>query len=920
MPLAQPISILVVDDRDADIVAMEVALAAVDCRLVKAQSGLDALECVRAQDFAVILLDVHMPGMGGFETARLIRAREVSDPTPIIFLTGDDGAGSQILEGYRLGGVDYIYKPFEPDILRSKVSFFVDLFRTTVALRQRTSELSTMAAELERSEEHFRALIENASDLILILDQQAIVRYASPSVERILGYSAEQIAGQMVTEFIHPDDVASVQSNIALLLQTSAACPSTDRRWRHADGSYRMLGATISNLLATMSVAGIVVNARDVTERYRAEEQVRALNAELEQRVIERTSALEAAVHDLEDQISERNRAVMALRESELRLRTVVSNAPVVLFAVDRQGICTLFDGHGLKALGLDPGQLVGSTALAPLVGAVSLAPDIRRALAGESFTNLMEASGRVFDTHFSPIQAADGTVVGAIGVAVDISDQRAIDKMKDEFISVVSHEIRTPLTSIRGSLGLLASGLLATAPERAQRMLEIASTNADRLIRLVGDILDIERMQSGQVALEKTVCNPDEILQQAIDGMRSAADTAGVRLTRLANPGLPGVSMDADRIIQTLTNLIGNAIKFASPDTTITLGAECVGLKLLVRVADEGRGIPPDKLALIFERFQQADGSDAREKGGTGLGLAICRSIIQQHGGAIWVESEVDRGSTFLFTIPLQQAQSADAVAAAQITVLVCDDEPMMVRTSARVLHAAGFKVVTAGSGPEAVRLALTHSPAVILLDLIMPGMNGHQTLLALRAQAETRLTPVIIMSGLPPGNAGLTRAEVNEWLIKPVEPGELRKKVAQLIAQSNSAPRVLLAEQDAELAEVLAMALRQHGVEVLHARTGHQAIDLCQVTAPDLLIVDIDISDDDAFSVVHALRQREGSSDLPTIVYTGREIDESQRARLRLGPTEFLTRTYADASAVERTVLELLHLPPPGVRSLAA
>jgi signal transduction histidine kinase len=237
--------------------------------------------------------------------------------------------------------------------------------------------------------------------------------------------------------------------------------------------------------------------------------------------------------------------------------------------------------------------------------------------------------------------------------------------------------------------------------------MLEIASNNADRLIRLVGDILDIERMQSGQVALEKTDCNPDEILQQAIDAMRSVADTAGVRLNRQPNPDLPYVSMDADRIVQTLSNLIGNAIKFAAAATTITLSAECVGLKLLVRVADDGRGIPPDKLALIFERFQQADGSDAREKGGTGLGLAICRSIIQQHGGAIWVESEVGRGSTFLFTVPLQTVRSTDALATAQITVLICDDEPMMVRTSARVLRAVGFKVVTAGSGLEAVRQA---------------------------------------------------------------------------------------------------------------------------------------------------------------------------------------------------------------------
>jgi PAS domain S-box-containing protein len=609
-----------------------------------------------------------------------------------------------------------------------------------------------------------------------------------------------------------------------------------------------------------------------------------------------------------------------ALRESERRLRTVLSSAPVVLFAVDRQGTYTLFDGYGLKALGLDPGQLVGASALAPQPGAFNVAHDIRRALAGESFVNAIESGGRYFETHFSPILESDTTVVGATGVAVDISDRRAVDKMKDEFISVVSHELRTPLASIRGSLGLLASGLLAAAPERAQRMLEIASSNADRLISLIKDILDVEQMQSGQVALEKTDCDPAELLLQAVEAMRSTAEAAGVRFEVQSAANLPHVSMDPERIVQTLTNLIGNAIKFAPTGTTITLGAESVGLKLLVRIADQGRGIPADKLALIFERFQQVDGSDAREKGGTGLGLAICRSIIQQHGGAIWVESEVGHGSTFLFTIPLQDVQSAAALAQAHLTVLVCDDEPAMVRSSARILRAAGFNVVTAGSGLEAVRQALTHSPAVILLDLIMPGMSGQQTLVALRAQVETRLTPVVIMSGLPPGNGSLSREEVSEWLIKPVDPSVLRSTVAQLSARSNTAPRVLLAEHDAELAEVLAMGLRRHGVEVLHARTGRQAIDLCAATTPDLLLVDIDIPQDDAFAVVAALRRQEASRDLPAIVYSRQEIEAAQRALLRLGPTEFLTRTSADPSAVERTVLELLHLGTSGDRGLAA
>lgn len=800
-PQTVAVSVLLVDDQPRNLVAMQAALASIECNLVIARSGEDALQCLLEQDFAAIVLDIHMPDMDGFETASLIRARQRSESTPIIFLTADDRQGARVLEGYRLGAVDYLYKPFNADILRSKVGVFVELFRKSTALEERTAALTLATA----------------------------------------------------------------------------------------------------NLL-------------------RRELQVIALNTELEERVLDRTTALQAAVHELQREMAGRSRVEESLRENELRLRTVVSNAPVVVFSVDRQGTFTLVDGYGLRALGLAPGALVGSSAFASQPGALSMAGDIRRALHGDSFSTVLEAHGRSFDVHFSPILGSDGMVAGAIGVAVDISDRRAVDKMKDEFISVVSHELRTPLTSIRGSLGLLTSGLLTTAPDRAQRMLEIASSNADRLIRLINDILDIERLDSGQVALVRTDCDPGEILQQAIDAMRSPAEAAGVRLDMQCVPDLPRVSMDVDRILQTLTNLIGNAVKFAPAETTITLGAECAGLMLLVRVADRGRGIPTDKLSVIFERFQQVDGSDAREKGGTGLGLAICRSIVKQHGGAMWVESEIGHGSTFLFTIPLQLSQDVDALARTHFTVLICDDEPAMLRGSARVLRGAGYRVVMAESGVEAVRQALTHSPAVILLDLIMPGMNGQQTLMALRAQAETRLTPVIIMSGLPAGNAGLSRDEVNDWLIKPVDPDDLRQSVARLIAQGNVAPRVLLAEHDAELAEVLGMGLRQHGLEVVHARTGQQAIDSCVVTTPDLLIVDIDIPDDDAFSVIDALRTRDRLIDLPAVVYTGREIDEEQRARLRLGPTVFLTRPFADAPTVARTVLDLLHLAPPEGHARAA
>jgi len=191
----------------------------------------------------------------------------------------------------------------------------------------------------------------------------------------------------------------------------------------------------------------------------------------------------------------------------------------------------------------------------------------------------------------------------------------------------------------------------VGTLPARGQRMLEIALQNTERLVRLINDLLDIERMQAGKVSMAKTTCNLAELMTQAGEGMQAMADKAEVRL--VVQPLQTELWVDPDRIIQTLTNLLSNAIKFSPAGTTVRLSAEPQGEQFIVQVTDQGRGIPAEKLESIFERFQQVDASDSREKGGTGLGLAICRSIVHQHGGRIWVESMPGKGATFFFTLP---------------------------------------------------------------------------------------------------------------------------------------------------------------------------------------------------------------------------------------------------------------------------
>ncbi len=281
------------------------------------------------------------------------------------------------------------------------------------------------------------------------------------------------------------------------------------------------------------------------------------------------------------------------------------------------------------------------------------------------SATNLMVQNrnytkdGRVIicQWYSSAVFDETGALASVLSFAEDITDRFNLERMKDEFISIVSHELRTPLTSIRGSIGMLDSGVLDDEPETAKHMLKVAVNNSDRLIRLVNDILDLERLESGKTQMVMEPCNVNDLMQQAVDSVQAIADEARVTISVSSLSTI--VHADPDAIVQVLTNLLGNAIKFSSGGSQVWLKAELQGVEewkneILFSITDQGRGIPLEKLESIFGRFQQVDVSDSRQKGGTGLGLAICRNIVQQHRGQIWVESAVGKGSTFYFTVSL--------------------------------------------------------------------------------------------------------------------------------------------------------------------------------------------------------------------------------------------------------------------------
>jgi len=448
--------------------------------------------------------------------------------------------------------------------------------------------------------------------------------------------------------------------------------------------------------------------AQDLAEQfasaiYQAQlyQKVQTLNADLEARVAQRTMQLQAINEDLKQEISKREHAHQALQEARDSLKRLSHQNELILdaagegiYGIDPKGKIVFVNPAAADMIGAEKQAIVGQFTHDLLHHAKpegkaytwekspifkTLKYGKTRHVTGDLFTR---QNGRSFPVEYVSTSIQEqGHIIGAVVIFQDITERQAIESMRDEFIAVVSHELRTPLTSIRAALGLLSKKGLEISTDKRQRMVEIASSNTNRLVRLVSDILDIERIKLGKINLNKSTCDLSEIMTQSADEMRAMAEKHHIYLS--VSPLSIRLWADADRIVQTLTNLLSNAIKFSPAGSavhviarkvtasetfsivkslnkqgqqSIEAGLSIASAVLLVQVIDQGKGIPENKLEAIFKQFEQLNTSDASHQGGTGLGLAICRSIVQQHQGEIWAESRAGGGSTFFFTLPIMK------------------------------------------------------------------------------------------------------------------------------------------------------------------------------------------------------------------------------------------------------------------------
>jgi hypothetical protein len=736
---------------------------------------------------------------------------------------------------------------------------------------------------LRESEEKYRALIETTGTGYVIIDTQGRVIDANEEYVWLSGHRAlQEILGRRVTEWTAQHDRARKAEAVRRCAELGFV---RDLEIEYVNGEGKCTPIEVdATVVPTAGGVRIVGLCRDISERKRVQQ---------------------------------------ALQESEEKYRDLAENAAELIQSVSPEGQFLYVNRAWRETLGYSTEE-VSRLNMRDVIAAEHLAQcqevfaKVRRGEAANDVETVFVAKTgkRVAVRGSVNYRLVDGKHDVTNAIFRDVTARLEIEKIKDEFVSTVSHELRTPLTSIRGALGLLTAGVLSTEPAKARRMLEIAVANTDRLIRLINDILDIERIESGRVKLEKRSCPAAGLMVQALDSVREVGNRAGVKLELFPTSG--SVLADPDRVVQTLTNLVDNAIKFSPPSSTVTLRATQQHDEMLFEVKDHGRGIPADKLGVIFERFQQVDASDEREKGGTGLGLAICRSIVDQHGGRIWVESELGKGSSFYFTLPLLKEQVETPFSEASPsprTVLICDDEPSVRNLVKRLLEQHGYRVLAAGSGTEAIQQAAACQPDAILLDVLMPEMDGWETLAALRERPATSEIPVFILSVLPPRE---TDGAVAGWVQKPVDESGLFQTLSVGISRSSKPARVLVVEDDLDLAHVIREVFERHGYKVFHAQTGSEAIQSAERVFPNLIVLDLVLPEGDGFEVVAGLRHNKALRSVPLVVYTARDINEAEREKLKLGETVFLTKGRISPAEFEKRVIglldKLMSMPPEG------
>ena len=512
-----------------------------------------------------------------------------------------------------------------------------------------------------------------------------------------------------------------------------------------------------------------------------------------------------------------------------------------------------------------------------------------------------------------------DGNVAAFTSVGRDITESKQakeelkanqrlpeLTELKDNFLSTVSHELRTPLTSIKSFVEILLNYDEDKATQK--EFLGIINEESDRLTRLINDFLDLSKIQAGRMQWKNQEILLADVINSAVNMARPLIKKEKLSLALNIEPNLPHLICDKDRLVQVITNILGNSIKFTPKGGNITIkvwwnkgDAPENPNSVNVSIADTGIGIAPENHHKIFENFGQVGDVLKDKPKGTGLGLPISKKIVENYGGNIWVESELGKGTTFIFSLPISKPDNnltpapAAPLPAAPVptnnkTILVVDDEANIRRFIQHQLTSRGHKVIEAAGGQEAVDKARLYHPDLITLDVALPDLSGFDVTAVLKNDSHTQNIPILIVSVIEDMQKAY-RLGANDYITKPFKVEILLNKVNRLLKGDRK--HILIVDDDNAFASSLDMSLRKYGCSTIIAENGKQALDKAAEKQPDLILLDIKMPDMDGYDVIKALKNQPATANIPIILMTGYEIDGGQVKALTLGANDYVNKS---------------------------
>ncbi|CAN7403073.1 DAHL domain-containing protein [Polaromonas sp. LjRoot131] len=666
-------------------------------------------------------------------------------------------------------------------------------------------------------------------------------------------------------------------------------------------GRYLLIFSTV--LVALLLYAAVdLIGSHSMIQR--VNQELQGANETLEQRVRERTMALDA---------------------SETQLHQITDTVPALIAYIDAEQRFQFYNLAYEERFGLKREQIHGKT-MREMMGRELYEKErgkIEEALAGYAaqYDRTQEtADGQMHDyvMQYFPRYGEgedEGKVLGFYSLGTDVTELKRIDRMKSEFVSTVSHELRTPLTSIRGSLGLIVGGVAGDLPPMAKNLVSIATSNCERLIRLINDILDSEKIESGKMRFDMQVIELVPLLAQVLVANEGFAGQHKVKLALDVQAEGVMVSVDSDRLTQALTNLISNAVKFSPAESWVYVRLLCSARRVRVEVADSGPGIPEEFRKRIFQKFSQADTSDTRQKGGTGLGLNISRAIVERMNGSVGFTSQTGVGTVFYFELPEAVAPPVEeaGVAASRIRdggpvrplILVCEDDPDIAHLIKLMLDKGGFDSDMVYRAAQAMEQVVKRPYAAMTVDLGLPDLDGISLIRALRHEERTRDLPIVVVSA----NAEAGELEFNNqplavstWLEKPIDENKLILSLQRAIANmAEGRPRILHVEDDLDIQRIAA-TIAQDFATFEFAGSLQEAREQLGKHHYDLVLLDLTLKDGSGWELLDTIEALNPAP--PIVVFSASDAVATETQRVEA----VLVKAYTSNDQLLRTLQRVL------------